>query len=522
MATTPYPLPREKRETSIDVGNGTIGPYGPSGFKIFDTADVAVFVRTVGAEFFTDAPVGTTVTKTSGQPFDTFSVTFPIAVPATTEFIFQSRRVHGRDNAVTKGGTISANELEKELSKQGSVVEELRRDIDRSVRVDPGEMPLKIKAGATGELMKTDANGNISGSGENAETIQGSTAAAAASAIASAASAGNAAASAAAASNNAGNAAGSATSASTSATNAANSATAAANSVAALPFNFSTTITDADPGAGNFRLNNATPGSATAAYIDNVDSDGVTATGVLNTWDDSTNTVRGTLTVRSKTDATIRHVYNVTGAVVDGTGYRKLTLAYVGGAGSFTNGMGCWLIFDRTGDAGEVTLNGVQTMSNKTFEDATTFFADNLDATKKLTFQLSGFTTAMTRTVTWPDASGTVLLTAADATLTAGIMGTAANDGTKSSGTYTPTPLGGNFKTITNGGAFALAAPTQAGSYNMEIDITNNATAGAITFTGFVTGNPKGDPLTTTNGNKFKLHISKTAAGVTATMEACQ
>lgn len=171
---------------------------------------------------------------------------------------------------------------------------------------------------------------------------------------------------------------------------------------------------------------------------------------------------------------------------------------------------------------GEVTLTGTQTMSNKSFVDASTWFVDDGDQTKKLLFQISGFTTSTTRTVTWPDASGTVLLTSADATLTAGFMSTAVNNGTQSSGTYTPTPVGGNFKTITNGGAFTLAAPTAAGSYNLEIDITNNASAGAITFTGFVAGNPKGDPLTTTNGNKFKLHISKTANGVTATVEACQ
>ncbi|MBE1208442.1 hypothetical protein [Aminobacter carboxidus] len=158
----------------------------------------------------------------------------------------------------------------------------------------------------------------------------------------------------------------SASNASTSATNASNSAIAAANSVAALPFNFSTTTTDADPGAGIFRLNNAAPGSATAAYIDNVDSDGLTATVVLDTWDDSTNPVRGALTIRSKTNATIRHTYNITGSVVDGTGYRKLTLAYVGGSGTLANGAAHWLIFSRAGDAGEVTLAGIQTLTNKT------------------------------------------------------------------------------------------------------------------------------------------------------------
>lgn len=184
--------------------------------------------------------------------------------------------------------------------------------------------------------------------------------------LAAQAAAGDAAASASSATGSAATAATQASNAAASATNAANSATAAANSVAALPYNFSTTTSDADPGAGLFRLNNSTPGSAAAAYIDNVDSDGVTATGVLDTWDDSTTAVRGVLTIRSKTNAAIRHTYSVTGSVVDGTGYRKLTLAYVGGSGTLTNGAAYWLIFDRTGDAGEVTLAGTQTLTNKT------------------------------------------------------------------------------------------------------------------------------------------------------------
>lgn len=184
--------------------------------------------------------------------------------------------------------------------------------------------------------------------------------------LAAQAAAGDAAASASSATGSAATATTQASNAAASATNAANSATAAANSVAALPYNFSTTTTDADPGAGLFRLNNAAPGSATAAYIDNSDADGVSAAGVLDSWDDSTSMVRGVLTIRSKTNAAIRHTYSVTGSVVDGAGYRKLTLAYVGGSGTLTNGGAHWLIFERSGDAGEVTLNGIQTLSNKT------------------------------------------------------------------------------------------------------------------------------------------------------------
>lgn len=101
-----------------------------------------------------------------------------------------------------------------------------------------------------------------------------------------------------------------------------------------------------------------------------------------------------------------------------------------------------------------------------------------------------------------------------------GVTSTTIDDGTKSSGTYTPSPAGGNYRKIVNNGAFTLAAPSAAGSYNMEIDITNGATAGAITWSGFITGFPKGDALSTVNAKVFKVHISKTTAGVTAVVEA--
>jgi hypothetical protein len=56
---------------------------------------------------------------------------------------------------------------------------------------------------------------------------------------------------------------------------------------------YSSTTADADPGAGVFRLNNATPASATAAYLDNLDSGGATVSTIFDLWDDSTTTTRG-------------------------------------------------------------------------------------------------------------------------------------------------------------------------------------------------------------------------------------
>ena len=49
---------------------------------------------------------------------------------------------------------------------------------------------------------------------------------------------------------------------------------------------FGSSTADGDPGPGVFLLNNAAAASATAAYIDNVDQDGVTQTGDIDTMDD--------------------------------------------------------------------------------------------------------------------------------------------------------------------------------------------------------------------------------------------
>ncbi|PWE56764.1 hypothetical protein DEM27_10400 [Metarhizobium album] len=96
---------------------------------------------------------------------------------------------------------------------------------------------------------------------------------------------------------------------------------------------------------------------------------------------------------------------------------------------------------------------------------------------------------------------------ATDGALTAGFTTTAVNDGTKSSGTYTPTPAGGNMKRAVNGGAHTLAAPSVSGDYTIIIQYTNNGSAGAITFSGF--SKVTGDTLTTTNGHDYFIFITK-------------
>lgn len=161
MTATPDPLPRQKRESAILTGNGTAGPYGPSTYKIFDAADVAVFSKAAGEDVYSEVTAHCTIAKTNpAGAFETFSVTFDALVPATTSWYHQARRTAERSIAVTKAGTLSAGELEKELTKQASAQSELRRDVDRAVRVLPGKNPITIVPGVDGQLPKFEG-GNL-------------------------------------------------------------------------------------------------------------------------------------------------------------------------------------------------------------------------------------------------------------------------------------------------------------------------------------------------------------------------
>lgn len=61
-----------------------------------------------------------------------------------------------------------------------------------------------------------------------------------------------------------------------------------------------------------------------------------------------------------------------------------------------------------TGDDVFVFGDHTQTLQNKSLVDANTFIIDDVDDTKRVQFQLSGLTTATTRTLTVPDANGTI------------------------------------------------------------------------------------------------------------------
>lgn len=106
-------------------------------------------------------------------------------------------------------------------------------------------------------------------------------------------------------------------------------------------------------------------------------------------------------------------------------------------------------------------------------------------------------------TMTFPSANGTIAaLNIASQALTGGATVTSL---TQTAGNITVNPGLRPLQYQTNSGAFTLTAP--AGDGSMVLLVTNDGSAGAITFSGFTVGTSTGATLTTTNGNKFSIFI---------------
>lgn len=210
--------------------------------------------------------------------------------------------------------------------------------------------------------------------------------------------------------------------------------TGATGATVGTQFTYSTTTADADPGNGVFRLNNATIASATAGYFDNLDAGGSSTTTWLDTFDDSTTTAKGNLLARGVTTPSAWAVFAVTGSVVDGTGYRKLTLTVIASGGTWTNGDTFAFMFSRTGDkgadgagAGDVVGPGSATdnavarfdlTTGKLIQNSAVTIADTTGAiagTQSVTF--SGSSSGTTVLQPTAAASGTLTLPAATDTL---------------------------------------------------------------------------------------------------------
>lgn len=133
----------------------------------------------------------------------------------------------------------------------------------------------------------------------------------------------------------------------------------AAGGAVSLQYTFSTTTTDADPGAGILRLDAATQNTATTIRADLLGNDTSDYSGVLALLDDSTSTNKGYITLRHATTPTKWLVFAVA-SLASPSGYKNVTVtcAASSAASPFTDGDSILLDFSPTGDKGTTGATG--------------------------------------------------------------------------------------------------------------------------------------------------------------------
>lgn len=108
-------------------------------------------------------------------------------------------------------------------------------------------------------------------------------------------------------------------------------------------------------------------------------------------------------------------------------------------------------------------------------------------------------------------------LTAVDQTLSGGANVTPPVAGT---GSFTVDCGKGPLESYTNGAAATITAPVNSAS--CLVLVTNNGSAGALTFSGFTVGSSTGDAFDTTNGHNFLLQVTKINSISTYLVKALQ
>jgi hypothetical protein len=108
----------------------------------------------------------------------------------------------------------------------------------------------------------------------------------------------------------------------------------------------------------------------------------------------------------------------------------------------------------------------------------------------------------------------------ATAAITVGYTVTPNAVGNMGTGNFTPNPALGNYQTVTNNGAVTFQVP--ANDCAIDILLTNSASAGAVSFSGYTVSADVGDAYVTTSTYKFLLSIRRIGGVSTYIWKALQ
>jgi len=131
-----------------------------------------------------------------------------------------------------------------------------------------------------------------------------------------------------------------------------------------LQFNFDSGTTDADPGAGNLRFDNAAPASATHVYVSKTDAVGADQTQNLTNIFGSASSTKGTVLINKVGTQGTCFSCLVTAIDTSADNYIKLTIQNPSFAGSLAAGDSLGVQTSRTGDPGAQGAKGAVTLAN--------------------------------------------------------------------------------------------------------------------------------------------------------------
>jgi hypothetical protein len=137
--TNPYPIARDKRETEIYTASASQTVFGPTPFKIWDLADLEVWLQPAGGNW-QKLDAGWNSSKTADDVYDTASITLDTARAAGDKVAISSKRLHERTGSVTQGGTINSVALEREFDRIATIMQEVRRDLDDQIQLQPDSL----------------------------------------------------------------------------------------------------------------------------------------------------------------------------------------------------------------------------------------------------------------------------------------------------------------------------------------------------------------------------------------------
>lgn len=120
---------------------------------------------------------------------------------------------------------------------------------------------------------------------------------------------------------------------------------------AGMRYAFESSTSMAAPASGGLRLNNASLASVTAMAVNATNSDAVDVSDFVATWDDSTNTAKGSIVIRKEGSGAVLAAYAITSVTDNGT-WLQIAVTYVSGSGSLTAADSVYLTPLLTGNKG--------------------------------------------------------------------------------------------------------------------------------------------------------------------------